>query len=283
MSLSSIAHKSQASWNETRLGRLLPLPRVLPVLLRRGVRLLSLTNDPLAFLCAQYKPTGLYGVHVRELNARVILRGGTTDARVLWDTVFRRYHIPGSMPKSILDLGANIGITAAHFAVLYPRARIVAVEMDADSAALARINTQQWRDRITVINAAVWTNGGTVRYELTPGDEYGAQVTCEGGRVVQAIAIAELAAQGFDYVKMDVEGAERQLLEEGEWTQHVRELKVEVHAPYTTRELAASLQRSGFRTTVTRDGHHVAATKALLQRRGLVGPSAQGRCEREAE
>jgi hypothetical protein len=49
-----------------------------------------------------------------------------------------------------------------------------------------------------------------------------------------------------DYVKMDVEGAERALLGQSEgWVGAVRCLKVEVHQPYTVTECVRDLERVG--------------------------------------
>ena len=58
----------------------------------------------------------------------------------MWDTFFHRFHLPpGELARGacIVDLGANVGYTAAHLAALYPESRIIAVEMDGRNAAVA--------------------------------------------------------------------------------------------------------------------------------------------------
>jgi FkbM family methyltransferase len=110
-------------------------------------------------------------------NLPLLMRPGTTDARVLDDTFIGLYHLPPApLPDDaiILDLGANVGYTAVHFATLYPRARIVSVELDEGSADLARRNTAAFADRISVLHAAAWFEDSTVTY--TTGDEWGLQV-----------------------------------------------------------------------------------------------------------
>ena len=98
-------------------------------------------------------------------------RPGITDAVLLWDTFRDKFHLPPesvTFPKVILDLGANVGFTAGDFAVRYPDAKIILVEMDADNSRVARRNIDPWRNRCLLVNAAVWTADGEISYE---GDE----------------------------------------------------------------------------------------------------------------
>src|SRR5450755_3993834 len=76
------------------------------------------------------------GVKLRSLNGeRVMLRPFTTDYDVMLETFLGRFHVEPvkHVPQTIFDLGANIGLTMAHYAVLYPHAQILGVELDADN------------------------------------------------------------------------------------------------------------------------------------------------------
>ena len=54
-----------------------------------------------------------------------------------------------------------------------------------------------------------------------------------------------------DYAKIDVEGAERELLRETTgWAERVRTVSVEVHEPYTVEECSEDLRALGFETRV---------------------------------
>jgi Methyltransferase FkbM domain len=67
------------------------------------------------------------------------------------------------------------------------------------------------------------------------------------GRLLTSLARELAAANGqVDYVKMDVEGAEEQLLRSDDWSECVRAIKVEVHEPYTVDDCRSDLHRLGF-------------------------------------
>ena len=86
----------------------------------------------------------LCAIRVRELNNHpVYCRPNTTDVNVFDDTFFGRYHLPprelGPI-RTILDLGSNIGLTVMHYAVLFPEARILGIEMDHDNYEICQRN-----------------------------------------------------------------------------------------------------------------------------------------------
>jgi FkbM family methyltransferase len=231
----------------------------------RSARCLS-DVEGLASLGASIAPTVRY-IRVRELGGhRVWIREGTMDCCALRGTFEGRYHLPPSeiVPERILDLGANIGMTIAHYAVLYPHARIVGVELDPDNAALCRANLRPWRDRYELVEAAVWPADGHVSYERRRGNEQGFHVVdrAAGNATAPAISIETLLArQGWDhvdFVKMDIEGAERDVLRRGtEWAPRVRSIKIEVHEPYRVEDCIADLTALGFDARV--DERHWAA------------------------
>jgi FkbM family methyltransferase len=139
----------------------------------------------------------------------------------------------------------------------------VAVEMDAANAALARRNVSPWSARCDVIESAVWTTDGTVRYFIEPGNEYGASIQPDG-QEVPSVSLETLIGDGdpVDYVKMDIEGAEREVLQQRtRWADHVRCMAVEIHGPgYNMPECVADLEALGFATSVIRN--HFAAVLA---------------------
>jgi FkbM family methyltransferase len=195
------------------------------------------------------------------LGGPVLLRPGTSDVVVLEETVRVPNHVPPRRrvprhARRIWDLGANIGLVAAHYATLYPDAEILALELDQENVSLCRRNVDRWSGRCEVLEAAAWTEDGFVTYEIDPTREYGARVA-DRGRQVRAISLNTLLERDgtpVDFVKLDVEGAEAQILRTNtEWAAAVRCIKVEPHPPYSSADCEADLRRLGFQTRTDRD------------------------------
>ncbi len=214
----------------------------------------------------------LASLRVRALAGRsVAVRPETTDLTTLVDTFGWAYHLPPAELDRrdlhiIWDLGSNVGYTVAHLAHLFPAARIVGVELDADNAAVARRNIAPWSERCDFIHAAVWTEDGTLGYRRVAGQEYGLRVAplmdpiSEPNATAPAISLNTLLSREpsrqIDYVKMDIEGAESRVLRENtEWAASVRAIKVEIHPPYSMSDCSTDLQELGFQT-IADTKHH---------------------------
>lgn len=216
-------------------------------------------------------------IRLRPLgNLPVVLRSGTSDADVVWDTFVGLYHLPPDQINAhpvrvIWDLGSNIGLTVAHFAGIFPHARVRGVELDGETAEIARRNIAGWGERCSIVTGAVWVDDGEIQYELLPGEEYGARVTQVvnnlSPRRASSYSLNTLMADDavVDFVKMDIEGAEREVLRgPSEWASRVRSIKVEVHEPYTVKECELDLQALGFSTWI--DDRHWACVVGIRDR-----------------
>ncbi len=211
----------------------------------------------------------------RLAGRSVWVREGTADVDTLWDVFVHGYHVPPARVQRrglrlVWDLGANIGLTMADMAFRWPEARVVGVELDGDNAALAERNFESWSDRCEIITAAAWPEDGETWYHRWPGATSGYLVhdlTDTGdeepqGPVVPALSLDSLLERcgggPVGFVKMDVEGAERELLRRNTgWAAHVGCIKVEVHGDYTPDDCVADLERLGF--DAKRDRRHDAA------------------------
>lgn len=112
---------------------------------------------------------------------------------------------------AILDLGANIGLSVLYFKSLYPNARITAFEADPSIYTCLKQNVHgNGFTDVSLINKAVWDSNSTLRFHSEGGD--GGRVTQDddgAGGDVEAIDIrAHLAEHSYDFLKMDIEGAE---------------------------------------------------------------------------
>lgn len=180
----------------------------------------------------------------------MVIRGGSSDIDTFADVFGELPHLPPSeiVPSLVWDLGANVGLTMAHMAHVWPDARIVGVELDSGNAALARRNVARYGPRCTVICGAVWTERTTVGIRRTRGHESGFRVAL-GGREAATVTLNDLHAQTGrpDFVKMDIEGAERHVLTERvEWAATVPVILVECHGSYTADVCASELRALGY-------------------------------------
>lgn len=230
----------------------------------RGVRLCP-RGDVRAFLaCRRTRSAGKpVELRVRGLPFALLCRPGTSDGDVLWDTFGEGFHRPPvtlAPDSTILDLGANVGYTAVDLAARHPGARVIAVELDEENAALAARNLRPFGERCVVVRAAVWSRDGEVAYD---GDSaWGLHVVPGGAETRRTPALrvstllGRLALDWVDYVKMDIEGAEEEVLGDDGWLKNVGSIKVEIHPPATLESCASALRSAGFH--VVRDPRHTA-------------------------
>lgn len=221
-----------------------------------------LAADPSSWLrlvTSRRQPAGTeIPLRLRPLGGRTIsIRAGSADMYTLLDLLPPVHLPPEELGRTgrVWDLGANIGLTAAHIAVLHPEATITGVEMDPANAALARRNLAGFGARCRIIEGAVWVEEGEIRYERGAVDEAAFRIQPESAATdaaAQSVTLNRLAEdlgddEDVDFVKMDIEGAEERVLRERtEWAQRVRCVRVEVHGPYTVEACFDDLRTLGF-------------------------------------
>jgi FkbM family methyltransferase len=145
----------------------------------------------------------------------------------------------GFEPKTILDLGGNIGCSSIYFANRWPHANVYAVEPFQQNYELLQFNTANYAN-IRVARAAATCNPGRMSLALPQAGFWGVQVieSPSSARLadsVQGKTICDLMDDaGFDRVdllKMDIEGSELGLFRENaeQWLRRTRVLVVELH------------------------------------------------------
>jgi FkbM family methyltransferase len=229
--------------------------------------------------------------HLTPLRVRILdgncvyCRPGTTDIKVFDESFFQEFHVP---PKglgridTILDLGSNIGLTMAHYASVFPNTKILGIELDYDNVVVCRKNIGPYSDRCRVIWGAAWTENGEVTYGGTAAWSYRVGTAEKPKGRVRAFTVSSLidllGVSWVDFVKMDVEGAEENLLANAEpWIGRVRCLKVEVHPPYTVEACLGDLRKLGLECR--RDWRHIAwvVARNVTAESAAMSPTKNGR------
>jgi FkbM family methyltransferase len=214
-------------------------------------------------------------------GAPILVRAGTSD-KATFEQVFvsREYDtsFTGLVPQVIVDGGANVGFATRFFAQRYPRARIYAIEPEESNFELLVRNTQHL-DTVTAIRGALWNRSASLRID-NPGDEKWAfrvvQNQAAVGEPVDAVTVPEVMAKAgapwIDMLKLDIEGAERELFEPGceSWLGRVNLLIIELHdrlRPGCSDSLFRAILPYHF--TVKRRGEHM-----ILVRQPFLVPTA---------
>jgi FkbM family methyltransferase len=122
---------------------------------------------------------------------------------------------PDHGARTVVDVGAHIGITALLALRRYPRAHVYCLEPDPASARLLRANLASYT-RARILQAALWGSDGRIGWRP---DRHGwSSRTREEGDDVTARSLrslrSELGLARIDVLKLDCEGAEAYVLDE---------------------------------------------------------------------
>lgn len=168
---------------------------------------------------------------------------------------YRQFYLEGVLagvrhnhrgPAVLVDCGANVGTVVAWFQAQFRSSRVIAVEGDPDVVPLLRRNTAG-RGSVEVVDALAWTSDGHV--DLLSDGRCGSHV--DDGRAdvgfrrqrVPTVDIRTLLSSHVTLLKVDVEGAERQLLPHAraELEANVDYVHVEVHETVNSPRMLSSL------------------------------------------
>ncbi len=165
--------------------------------------------------------------------------------------VLREYDFAAPEPvTAVIDAGANIGLSSAFFASRYPRAKIIALEPEAENFALLQKNAAPY-ENIFAERAALWREETSLRI-LSPGGCTEFQVTEESGegQTVAAVTVGEIMRRHniarVSVLKVDIEGAEREVFADpSAWLERVDFVAVETHEnikPGCQKSVAAAMK-----------------------------------------
>jgi FkbM family methyltransferase len=213
------------------------------------------------------------------VSKRSVRRQGLTfhhrnevEFELLYGEIFenREYSFtPSRDDPIILDCGSHIGLSVAWFKRRFPASRIIAFEPDPESFRLLQLNVAtNGFDGVELINKAVSSRNGTARFFGEFGSD--AAMACahslcrdwgtqrsDQSILVATTALADYISGPVDYLKIDIEGSEREVLPSIRDRLHlVRDAAIEFHGTggQARREedgLVELLQDCGFSVSVT--------------------------------
>ena len=182
---------------------------------------------------------GEFTFNVPGLRAPIVLRARTSD-RLTFSKIFvdQEYAIDLNFePCLIIDGGANVGYASIFFAHRYPHASIVAVEPEPQNFRLLERNTSAY-PKVHRLNKGLWCRDTYLAIEdpTAEADAFRVRETDRPDNTIAATTIdtilREAGTDTLDVLKLDVEGAEKELFSDPgseHWLRHTNVVIIELH------------------------------------------------------
>lgn len=171
------------------------------------------------YLKVKVEPSG--SLFANKYGTYFYLRPNSSDYYT-FDQVFlkRQYEIDlPFVPKKIIDAGANIGLSAVYFAHRYPEATIIALEPDKSNFEILKKNISNY-SHIIPLCKGLWDKNCALTITNTSSVQNAYMVQEADTKekdIIPAISvnaiISEQAWVGIDILKIDIEGAEKEVFE----------------------------------------------------------------------
>ena len=175
-----------------------------------------------------------------------------------WDEILTReiYRFPHPTGDvKILDGGANLGLASLYFLTTYPKAFITAIEPDPDCFDLLQRNLA-WASPSSVLlkNCALAGQRGRRKFFSHAGDAGRLDVPLASNLPVvevDCLTLDNFLSEPIDFVKLDLEGAETEVLTSSCRLHQIHYLFIEHHSfpgrPQDLDQTLQALSESGFR------------------------------------
>ena len=208
--------------------------------------------------CEQYR-----FVQFRNCKLPVKFRPSTSDVNTLVQNIVREEYgkIRADLnPKLIIDGGGYIGDLAIYFANRFPAAKIITLEPNPESYALACENLAGYGERVEILNHGLWSEAKILSFsdEFTGSkiseDDQAHKISCIGIQdLIEKYNISEI-----DVLKLDIEGAEEEVLTEksSEWLNITKLIIVEFHGESIENNTTQYLNSMGFKGFGYRSLHY---------------------------
>lgn len=188
----------------------------------------------------------------------IFLRTYTGDIdmfyEVLWKKVYSNPLLEWANTRTVVDLGANIGMTSLYFVRRFPTATVYAVEPDADNFKLltANLSDEILQKRLFTLHAAISADNG-IAYVQKKEKAYNSTISPEVTSGVQVRTInmstlmGEMKISTIDILKIDIEGWEESLFAgETGWLKNIKSVVMECHSPSIREHCKSVLHSNGF-------------------------------------
>jgi FkbM family methyltransferase len=134
----------------------------------------------------------------------------------------------------IIDCGANIGLSIIYLKKLIPDASIVAFEPDDNNFKLLERNVRSFSfDRVELIKKAVWKENTTISFCNEGSMSSRIDSSLNNEYRVEAVKLKNYLNQNIDFLKIDIEGAEYEVIKDIQPNLHfVQKMFLEYHGRF---------------------------------------------------
>ena len=223
-----------------------------------------LGRDTALFHLANYRkelpasvPVHRYHVRVGGSAIEIALRPYAGDFFVFHEVFGSRvYELPTAFKsriRTVVDLGAHVGMTSLFLLDLLTDCQCVCVEPSPENFHLLRANLDAYADRVTLVEGAVAERSGSIAFDAN-GWSWGGKASDSGSRSnrVRAFTVDEIVENAgldsIDLLKMDVEGAEDGIFRSSRrWMEKVGCIAIEIHEPYSLERFCRDVEPLGMR------------------------------------
>lgn len=162
----------------------------------------------------------------------------------------------------ILDCGANIGLSVIYFKHLYPNAEIVAFEPDISNLAVLQANIEKMQlKQVTIKPEAVWNENKMLQFssagtQSSKIESSSLKPSSAGIIEVRAIRLKDFLTKKVDLLKLDIEGAEYEvILDIEDKMPLIERIFLEYHGSFfdgkKLEAMLSILTRNGFKYYIT--------------------------------
>jgi FkbM family methyltransferase len=196
-----------------------------------------------------------YKLIVGKSKRKLHLRTYAGDLLIFYEIFWKRaYDINLSNAGCIIDIGANVGLSAIFFREQFPNATIIAVEPDTNNYSLLLKNCVEdiEEGKIVPVHAAIY-NLDTDLFVERSRYAYNSSVSEKEGKGehVKGMSIPtllnNLTLTRVALLKIDIEGAEENLFQSNyEWLSNVETILIEVHSASAELAFLTAICKFGF-------------------------------------
>ena len=141
-----------------------------------------------------------------------------------------------SIITTILDAGANIGMSALYFLRKYPNAKLVCVEPETKNFEILSKNLNGYKN-VILIKKGLWSHKSFLAFRTLEGvGSWGFEVeeTTKENAQIEAISVNDIILEhqinNFDFCKIDIEGSEKEVFDGNtDWLEEVKIMIIELH------------------------------------------------------